>query len=66
MLDEEEVSHSRAIYNCLDFLGDVGGLFDALRVISQSIIYLATPLSVTNYLASRLFYTNANHKPNIM
>ena len=34
MLDEEEVSHSRAIYNCLDFLGDVGGLFDALRVIS--------------------------------
>ena len=29
-LNKSVVSHSRAIYNFLDFLGDIGGLSDAL------------------------------------
>ena len=29
-LDEKKMNYSRAIYNVLDLLGDVGGLMDAL------------------------------------
>ena len=37
-LSKEIKHHSRSIYNVLDFLGDIGGLFDALFYISHMII----------------------------
>jgi hypothetical protein len=30
MLDMEEVVHERTVYNCLDLLGDMGGLVDII------------------------------------
>ena len=35
---QETSIYSREIYNVLDFLGDIGGLFDALKIIGASII----------------------------
>ena len=49
-------THSRAIYGILDFLGDVGGLFDALKLIAAGIISLFTSGSLPNYLVSKLFF----------
>ena len=33
--DLKVLNHSRAIYNVLDFLGDIGGLSDALKLIAS-------------------------------
>lgn len=38
--DNNKIVHSRAIYNILDFLGDVGGLLDALKLIAGTIVGL--------------------------
>ena len=32
---EEVIQHTRAIYSALDFLGDVGGLLDMLRLVAE-------------------------------
>ena len=36
--DEDVVYHSKAIYNFLDFLGDIGGLRDALKLIGSFLV----------------------------
>lgn len=36
--DPKQEDHQRAIYNFLDFLGDVGGLRDALGLISRFLL----------------------------
>jgi len=38
------VRHSRSVYSVLDWLGDVGGLFDALSIICRIIISSLTAL----------------------
>ena len=43
--------YSRSIYNALDFLGDVGGLFDALKLIGMGILSI---LGTGDGLAGRL------------
>ena len=35
---QETMVYSREIYNVLDFLGDIGGLFDALKIIGATIV----------------------------
>ena len=37
---EEATQHNRAIYNTLDFLGDVGGLLDMLRLFAEVFLEL--------------------------
>lgn len=50
--------YSRSIYNALDFLGDVGGLFDALKLIGAGILsILGTGDGLAGRLISRLFFT---------
>ena len=39
-LDRDIKFHKRSIYTALDLLGDVGGLFDALKGISAFIVAL--------------------------
>ena len=42
-LDKDEIHHERKIYGPLDFLGDVGGLADALNAIglvTLKVIYI--------------------------
>ena len=39
-MDADIIKHSRSIYTILDFLGDLGGLYDALRLIGSGLIFL--------------------------
>ena len=54
--DSTKLFHQRAIYNILDFLGDIGGLLDALKLIAATLVSLITNESLTNHLISKLFY----------
>ena len=38
-MNQDETQYSRTIYTALDFLGDVGGLVDALRYIAYLLIW---------------------------
>ena len=55
--DDIELHHSKAIYNLLDFLGDVGGLSDALRLIAWGILNIFASEGMINSLISKVFYT---------
>lgn len=57
-LHKSVVSHSRAIYNVLDFLGDIGGLRDALKLIAQILVSFFTSGGMMNHLISRVFYNS--------
>ena len=48
--------HSRSIYNGLDLLGDVGGLFDGLKLIATPLISLLTQGGLYKRLISLLFF----------
>ena len=61
--DNQQINHTRAIYNLLDFLGDIGGLFDCLKVISWAIIRFTTPFSISNFIATKLFFSNIANNP---
>ena len=49
-LSNEKVIIEREAYSVLEWLGDVGGLFDGLRVIAYIIIGPITSLKVKSYL----------------
>ena len=51
-----EILYSRSVYNALDFLGDVGGLFDGLKLLLGPIIGLLSQGGLSKWLISRLFY----------
>ena len=34
--------YKRKVYTCLDWLGDVGGLFDALHIIGSFLVFIKT------------------------
>ena len=53
-LDPDEIHHIRSIYNALDLLGDVGGLFEGLRIISYIFIILAICIAA-NFLMDRIY-----------
>ena len=56
-LDSSVLNHSRAIYNLLDFLGDIGGLYDCLKLIAWPLISVFGSGAMTNRLNSKVFYT---------
>ena len=45
----------RSIYNFLDFIGDVGGLLDGLKLIGQTLLFPITKLNVLSLLLSKIF-----------
>ena len=50
--------HTRAIYNIWDFLGDIGGLFDMLRLMASPIIAFSATIfgnGLHRYLIKSLF-----------
>ena len=58
---KEDLIHSRAVYNFLDFLGDIGGFIDALRFIAMMVISFTQMKKLPNIIAKHIFYTtNAN------
>ena len=57
--------HQRQIYSPLDFLGDVGGLADALIAIGAitiSILEIITGNPLTKYLIETIFEKDNSHK----
>ena len=58
-VESDILIHERAIYGPLDFLGDVGGLVDALLAIGSWIILLLDTMSgshLTQYLINNIFF----------
>jgi len=49
------VHHHRSVYSVLDWLGDVGGLFDALTLIARALLSTLTTLIFKLGLFNRLF-----------
>ena len=51
---------SRKIYNFLDYLGDVGGLLEALKLISAVLFWVISNFNsnsgLSNWLVSKLFF----------
>ena len=57
-LERDVMHHNRSIYSFLDLLGDVGGLFDALKGIASFIITIYFGLfgdPINSYLLRKLF-----------
>ena len=60
-LDREVVYHNRSIVNVLDVLGDIGGLFEAMKGISSIIVILYTSIfgyPINEYLLQNSFIKN--------
>lgn len=53
--DSQTASYQRSIYNLLDFIGDVGGLLDGLKLIGQFLLVPFTSFNLTSKLLSKLF-----------
>ena len=59
------MSHNRAIYSVLDFLGDVGGLFDMLKLIGEVLISLMTMIfgsSLNKHMLEKLYRLDKQSK----
>ena len=54
-LDNSIQIHSRQTYSLLDFLGDLGGLFDALRLIAAALVSPFSALALKVSILSSLF-----------
>ena len=48
-------NHSRSVYSILDYLGDVGGLLDALKLIASASIAPFGGYSYITVLLTKLF-----------
>ena len=44
-MNTDQISHMRSCYTFLDFLGDVGGLFDMLRIVGECLMGSITLLA---------------------
>ena len=62
--DTVQVNYQRAIYNSLDLLGDVGGLFDGLKLIAWLIVNIFTSENLENLLEAKLFFTSFSNPKN--
>jgi len=56
------VNHTRSVYSVLDWLGDVGGLFDALNLIARVLLSSLTTLFLKLRLFNRLFEVDVKPK----
>ena len=54
-LNQDGVIWQRSTYSALDFLGDLGGLFDALRFIGETILSPFTHYALKVFLMANLF-----------
>ena len=58
MLNKSRTIHKRSIYTALDWLGDVGGLLDGLRLIGGVVMFFYSLIfgnPLNNFLLSKLF-----------
>ena len=64
--NERVKSFKRSAYNALDLLGDIGGLYDGLKLLSTAILTAISSTDYTSLLISKLFYVrkSMNHHKN--
>ena len=48
--------YQRSVYNFLDFIGDVGGLLDGLKLICQTLLIPFSSFNFTSYILTKLFF----------
>ena len=66
-MNTDRTLYSRSIYTIWDFLGDVGGLFDMIRLLAAPLVSLSSAILGTGlhrYLISALFKVERRLKPN--
>ena len=51
-----KVKKSRQIYNFLDFLGDVGGLYEGLMLLLSALFSLLSAGGLMRWLVSQIFF----------
>ena len=64
-MSRDVIYNNRSIYGVWDFLGDVGGLFDMLKHLTELMFALSSYLFGSNmnrYIYSALFKTKTNFK----
>ena len=66
VMHEDVVHRSRTVYSSLDFLGDIGGLSDALQYIGQILIWLLQGSGLMTFLVSNLFKKETIEKENTL
>ena len=64
-LDMSQKFSERTIYNVLDFLGDIGGLLDALNYIGAFFVWILTGNGLAQYMVSRVFKIDKNIKQQV-
>ena len=57
------VSESRSVYTVLDWLGDIGGLFDALALIAGTLVSIVTGQMYQITLLSNIFVQRDSQEP---
>ena len=55
------MSNHRSIYNTLDFIGDVGGLFDGLKVIGYFLVAPFSGYTFVSTLIESIFMKHTNN-----
>ena len=63
MMSLDEIKHSRIAYNFLDYLGDVGGCFDALKYLGTFLVWILTGDSLNNFMISRFYKYDTGNEP---
>ena len=55
-IDPTFVSHQRSIYNFLDFMGDIGGLYEALNPVGAAFMYFFGTRGLQGLIVSSIFF----------
>ena len=50
------ISIERKTYSALEWLGDVGGLFDGLQMLAYALIYPVSSLALRDQVLTQLFH----------
>lgn len=61
LMDPDAIAYERQTYSLLDWLGDIGGLLDAFRLIGAFLVGPVASYALQAKLASRIF-TKHKHK----
>ena len=64
MMSLDELTHTRTVYNLLDYLGDIGGCLDALKYIGAFLVWILSGDSLGEYLATEMFKVDDYREPN--
>ena len=65
MMSLDELTHTRTVYNLLDYLGDIGGCLDALKYIGAFLVWILNGDRLGEFLTSKIFKVDNCKEPNV-